>query len=240
MSLQEANASLLLDSNSWSRTAPLQAVALACDDNHSSLLIAERYALHELLIHPSDATGSALQKCLARFPAFHAAGFTGVRVKCGRAGCDAIVLGAEKQSLVCPLGPGKRCEPFLVDSESSPRGCDLQDSKTSGEENFLPSPGFKLEKFSDPLFLEKSRPAVPSLGRKGRLLMRLSDDLFIEVWSLDSAGSATSLGTMSLPETHRWTQLCNAHQQIFLLGRPLARPESQTELWSFPLPKELQ
>eukprot|EP00913_Durusdinium_trenchii_P012525 g11761.t1 len=164
-----SDALLLLDFNTWSRVGPLQPVGLACDDHHNSMVIAERFAVHEVSI-PSAGSASTLlpshlEKCLAEHPGFHADGLTGVRMTCSGESCHAILSGAENISLVCPLGVAKGCPPFLTsDTGSLPRGCEL--GLLSG---FDPA---MAEDSQGSLFLPK-RPTV-TLGDQGLLGAQLA------------------------------------------------------------------
>ncbi|CAK9035869.1 unnamed protein product [Durusdinium trenchii] len=230
-----SDALLLLDFNTWSRVGPLQPVGLACDDHHNSMVIAERFAVHEVSI-PSAGSASTLlpshlEKCLAEHPGFHADGLTGVRMTCSGESCHAILSGAENISLVCPLGVAKGCPPFLTsDTGSLPRGCEL--GLLSG---FDPA---MAEDSQGSLFLPK-RPTV-TLGDQGllgaQLALRLLDlagdsGLAADAWALDKQGPK-HLGTWRFPPTHRWTALCHAHGRIFVLGAQAGG----SELWSFLMP----
>lgn len=236
------------------RRVPLQAVGLACDDNHSSLVIAERFALHEVLIpslgrtlEPSQSQ-NGLDRCLGEYPRFHADGLAGVRIKCtSPAGCHALILGAHgNQSLVCPLGASSLCQPTLLTSEmlGRARGCPVERSDLQG----IPDMAFPNLIEASSHFLDRNKENDGSDGRDSRgllgakLVISLSDipgHLGVSAanaWALGER-ERRYIGSWSFPATHRWTSLCHAQGKIFALGVPQA---GESELWSFAMPEAIR
>lgn len=243
---------------SWMRSlgrhVPLQPVGLACDDNHSSMVIAERFALHEVQIpslgtlQPSESQ-NGLEKCLGEYPHFRADGLAGVRIKCtSPAGCHALILGAHSnQSLVCPLGASSRCQPTLLTSETlRARGCPVERSDLNQGQG-IPDMAFPTLIEASSHFLDRNKENNGSDGRDSRgllgakLVISLSDipgHLGVSAANAWALGERRQyIGSWSFPATHRWTSLCHAQGKIFVLGVPQA---GESELWSFAMPEELR
>jgi len=110
------------------RLSSVRATGLACNDAHGpSLLIAEQYAVHELMLnvstwggafHGADATVTAkrmdsIEHCLDQAPEFHSGGIAGVSLECSPPRkCAAVLLSASGQgALHCTLPSNAAEEP---------------------------------------------------------------------------------------------------------------------------------
>ena len=245
-------ASRVLTSGAWaSRPGSMQPVGLACDDNHTSLVIAERFALHEVSIPlVTGATEiklvqyapSNLDSCLAEHPHFHSEGLAGVRIKCASpSNCHALIAGAHGNvSLVCPLGANSPCQPTLLTSDTLgqlPLGCLVEMNDLNGmHDRAFPVPeAARFLKLKD-----KRHDNFGLLGAK--LVITLSDIpghpgvSAINAWAVGEG--RRYIGSWSFPATNRWTSLCHAKDQIYVLGVPQVGEEP--ELWSFAMPKKMR
>ena len=202
------------------RTLPLRPVAMACDENYSHVIIAERFAVHEVSVDAAS-TSATLSQCLAQQPSFRAQGLTAAGVRCWDSACRAAFRNTPGSILICPLGTST-CPAILLDVPL--------DAKVSNPCHIAPG---QLESM-----LDGDKPPLPRERFLDTKPLQLSEALLGDV-SLSLTGSSlhawaeqVHLASWSLPQSHEWTA-CHAAGEIFALG---TQEFQLPELWSFPVP----